>query len=153
MLMPNFFERDLFDDFFNFPLYDDRDMKRAEKKLYGHHGRDLMKTDIRETDSAYEMDMDLPGFTKDEVEVSLSDGYLTIRAAKGLDQDEQEKDTGRYLRRERYSGACQRTFYVGDDVTEADIKGSFHHGILKLSIPKKEAKPAIEGKRYIAIEG
>ena len=153
MLMPNFFERDLFDDFFNFPLYDDREMKRAEKKLYGHHGRDLMKTDIRETDSAYEMDMDLPGFTKDEVEVSLSDGYLTIRAAKGLDQDEQEKDTGRYLRRERYSGACQRTFYVGGDVTEADIKGSFHHGILKISIPKKEAKPAIEGKRYIAIEG
>ena len=111
-----------------------------------------MKTDIKETDTAYELEMDLPGFTKDEVKVSLEDGYLTVSAAKGLDQDEQEKKSGRYIRRERYAGACERTFYVGEDVTETEIKGEFKHGILKLTIPKKEAKPAVEQKKYISIE-
>mgnify|MGYP003059458952 CR=1 FL=1 len=82
----------------------------------------------------------------------MNNGYLTVSAAKGLDQDEQEKDTGRYIRRERYAGSCQRSFYVGDDVTEEDIKGEFKHGILKLFVPKKEAKPAVEQKKYIAIE-
>ena len=124
-----------------------------EKRLYGHHSKNLMKTDIKETDGSYELEMDLPGFTKDEVKVSLENGYLTISAAKGLDQDEQEKKTGRYIRRERYAGACERTFYVGDYLTQEDIKGEFKHGILKLTIPKKEAKPAVEEKKYISIEG
>ena len=97
--------------------------------------------------------MDLPGFKKDEITAELKDGYMTISAAKGLDQDEQEKDTGRYLRRERYAGACQRTFYVGEDVTEEDIKAEFKHGILKLFIPKKEVKPAEPEKKFISIEG
>ena len=97
--------------------------------------------------------MDLPGFKKDEITAELKDGYMTISAAKGLDQDEQEKDTGRYLRRERYAGACQRTFYVGEDITEEDIKAEFKHGILTLFVPKKEAKPAVEQKKTIAIEG
>ena len=153
MLMPSIFGEDLFDDFMrDFPFYDDEQARRAEKKLYGHRGRNLMKTDIRETDGSYELEMDLPGFTKDEVKVSLENGYLTVQAAKGLDEDEQEKKTGRYIRRERYAGACERSFYVGEDVTQEEIKGEFKHGILRLSIPKKEAKPAVPEKKYIVIE-
>ena len=153
MLMPSIFGEDLFDDFMrDFPFYDDKQARRAEKKLYGHRGRNLMKTDIRETDGSYELEMDLPGFTKDEVKVSLENGYLTVQAAKGLEQDEQEKKTGRYIRRERYAGACERSFYVGEDVTQEEIKGEFKHGILRLSIPKKEAKPAVPEKKYIVIE-
>ena len=154
MLMPSIFGEDLFDDFMrDFPFYDDREMKRMEKKLYGRRGKNVMKTDIQETDKDYILEMDLPGFSKDEVKVSLENGYLTIEAAKGLDQDEQEKDTGRYIRRERYAGACQRSFYVGDNVTQEDIKAEFKHGILKLFVPKKEAKPAVEEDKYINIEG
>lgn len=153
MLMPSIFGEDLFDEFMrDFPFYDDRDMKKAERKLYGHHSKNLMKTDIKETDSAYELEMDLPGFTKDEIQVSLEDGYLTVSAEKGLDKDSKEEKTGRYIRRERYAGACQRTFYVGEDLTQEEIKGAFQHGILKLTIPKKEAKPAVEQKKYITIE-
>ena len=153
MLMPSIFGEDLFDDFMrDFPFYDDKQARRAEKKLYGHRGRNLMKTDIRETDGSYELEMDLPGFTKDEVKVSLENGYLTVQAAKGLDEDEQEKKTGRYIRRERYAGDCERSFYVGEDVTQEEIKGEFKHGILRLSIPKKEAKPAVPEKKYIVIE-
>ena len=152
MLMPSIFGEDLFDDFMrDFPLYNDKDRKKLEKKLYGRRGRNLMKTDIKETDGAYELEMDLPGFSKDEVKASLENGYLTISAAKGLDQDEQEKKTGKYIRRERYAGACERTFYVGEDVTQEDIKGEFKHGILKLTIPKKAAQ--VPEKKYIAIEG
>ena len=152
MLMPSIFGEDLFDDFMrDFPFYNDKDMKKMEKKLYGRRGRNLMKTDIREKDDSYELEMDLPGFTKDEVKASLENGYLTISAAKGLDKYEKEKETGKYIRRERYAGACQRTFYVGEDVTQEDIKGEFKHGILKLTIPKKAAQ--VPEKKYIAIEG
>ena len=152
MLMPSIFGEDLFDDFMkDFPFYNDKDMKKMEKKLYGRRGRNLMKTDIREKDDSYELEMDLPGFAKDEVKASLENGYLTISAAKGLDKDEKEKETGKYIRRERYAGACQRTFYVGEDVTQEDIKGEFKHGILKLTIPKKAAQ--VPEKKYIAIEG
>ena len=152
MLMPSIFGENLFDDFFDFPFFDDKEQKKLERKLYGHRGKKLMKTDIKETDSGYELEMDLPGFAKNEVKVSLKDGTLTISASKGFDQDEQEKKTGRYIRRERYAGACERSFYVGENLTEADIKGEFKHGILKLFVPKKEAKPAVEEKKYITIE-
>ena len=152
-MLPSIFNNNLFDDFFGFPFYyDNRAEDKAEKKLYGHHAGNLMKTDIKEMKDGYELEIDLPGFKKDEVTAELKDGYLTVSAAKGLHQDEQEKDTGRYIRRERYAGSCQRSFYVGDDVTEEDIKGEFKHGILKLFVPKKEAKPAVEQKKYIAIE-
>ena len=152
MLMPSIFGENLFDDFMrDFPFYDDKDMKKLEKKLYGRRGRNMMKTDIKERDDSYELEMDLPGFKKDEVKVALENGYLTISAAKGLDEDEQEKKSGRYIRRERYAGACQRTFYVGEDVRQEDIKGEFKHGILKLTIPKKAAQ--VPEKKYIAIEG
>lgn len=154
MLMPSIFGENLFDDFFNdFPFYNDRDMKKVERKLYGHRAKNLMKTDIKEKGDSYILEMDLPGFKKDEIQVSLENGYLTVQAARGVDKDEQEKKTGRYIRQERYAGACERSFYVGDDLTQDDIKGEFHHGVLKLTIPKKEAKPAVEQSKYISIEG
>ena len=149
MLMPSIFNDNLFDNFFDFPFYDDK----AEKKLYGHRAANLMKTDIKEKKDGYEVIMDLPGFKKEEVKVELNNGYLTVSAAKGLDEDDQDKETGKYIRQERYTGACQRSFYVGEDITEEDIKGEFKHGILKLFVPKKEAKPAVEQKKYITIEG
>lgn len=153
MLMPSIFSNNsLFDDFFNDSWFDDRDFKDVEKKLYGHRAKNVMNTDVKESENGYELTMDLPGFTKDEVSAQLENGYLTISASKGLDKDEKEKDTGKYIRRERYAGACQRSFYVGDAVSEEDIKASFKHGILKLQIPKKEAKK-VENKNYIAIEG
>ena len=154
MLMPSIFGENLFDDFFNdFPFYEDKDMKNVEKKLYGKKANRIMKTDVKEKDDGYEIEMDLPGFTKEEIKASLENGYLTISAAKGLDKDEKEKDSGHYIRKERYTGACERSFYVGDALKEEDIKGEFKHGILKLFVPKKEGKPEVENKKYIAIEG
>ena len=135
----------------NFPFEDEFFGKH--NPLYGKHAKNMMKTDIKETEDSYELEMDLPGFKKEDVQVSLRDGYLTISAAKGLDQDEKEKKSGKYIRRERFAGTCQRSFYVGENLTQEDIKGQFKHGILKLTIPKKEAKPAVEEKKYIAIEG
>ena len=149
MLMPSIFNTNLFDDFFEFPFYDDK----YEKKLYGHHAANLMKTDIQEHDDGYTLEMDLPGFKKEEIQIELNNGYMTISAAKGLDEDEKDKKSGKYIRRERYTGSCQRSFYVGEDVTEEDIKAEFKHGILKLFVPKKEAKPAVEQKKYVSIEG
>lgn len=150
MMAPSIWTEDFFDDFMrDFPFYDDREMKRMEKKLYGRRGKNVMKTDIQETDKDYILEMDLPGFSKDEVKVSLENGYLTISAAKDLNKDEKEKKNGRYIRRERYAGACQRSFYVGENISQDDISAEFKHGILKLSIPKKE--PA-EEKTYITID-
>ena len=149
MLLPSIFGENLFDDFFDdVPFFDNRAENQIEKKLYGRHAHNVMKTDIKETDDNYELIVDLPGFKKDEIKVSLEDGYLTIEAAKGLDEDEQEKKTGKYIRKERYAGACQRSFYVGDNLTQEDIKGEFKHGILTLNVPKKEAKPAVETNKY-----
>ena len=153
-MLPSIFGEDLFDNFMNdFSFYNDAPFENVEKKLYGHHAKNVMKTDIKETDEGYELEIDLPGFAKDEVKVSLDNGYMTVSAAKGLDKDEQEKKSGKYIRRERYAGACERSFYVGDEITEEDVKGEFKHGMLKLFIPKKEAKPAVEQKKYISIEG
>lgn len=153
MLMPSIFGENLFDDFFDDFSFFDRDMRNAEKKLYGGRAPHLMKTDIKEQDDGYELLIDLPGFGKDEVKASLENGYLTISAAKRLDKDEKEKESGRYIRRERYAGACQRSFYVGDSVKQEDIKAEFKHGILKLFVPKKEVKEVIPEHKYIEIEG
>ena len=148
MLMPSIFGENLFDDdWFDF----DRDFWGRKNPLYGKNAKNIMKTDIREHDDGYELDIDLPGFKKDEINVELENGYLTISAAKGLDKDGQDKK-GKYIRKERYAGAMQRSFYVGDAVTQEDIKAKFENGILKLSIPKKDAK-AVETKKTIAIEG
>ena len=155
-MLPSIFNNNLFDDFFGFPFYyDNRAEDKAEKKLYGHHAGNLMKTDIKELDNGYELEIDLPGFKKDEIKAELNNGYLTVSAAKGLDEDKEDKEekkTGKYIRRERYAGACQRSYYVGEDITEEDIKASFEHGILTLFVPKKEAKPAEEEKKYISIQ-
>ena len=148
MLMPSIFGENLFDDdWFDF----DRDFWGRKNPLYGKNAKNIMKTDIREHDEGYELDIDLPGFKKDEINVELENGYLTISAAKGLDKDGQDKK-GKYIRKERYAGAMQRSFYVGDAVTQEDIKAKYEDGILKLSIPKKDAK-AVETKKTIAIEG
>ena len=148
MLMPSIFGENLFDDdWFDF----DRDFWGRKNPLYGKNAKNIMKADIREHDAGYELDIDLPGFKKDEINIELENGYLTISAAKGLDKDEQDKK-GKYIRKERYAGAMQRSFYVGDAVTEEDVKAKFEDGILKLSIPKKDAKE-VETKKTIAIEG
>ncbi len=149
MLLPSIFGEDLFDDWFDFPEF--RDMNRAERKLYGRHSDRMMKMDVHEAEDHYEVDIDLPGFKKDEITLELNEGYLTIQAAKGLDQDENDKK-GKLIRQERYAGAMQRSFYVGDQVKEEDIKASFKHGVLNLQIPKQEA-PKIPEKKTIQIEG
>ena len=136
MLMPSIFGENLFnDDWMNFSF------PEVDKELYGKHAGNVMKTDVRETDSGYEVDIDLPGFKKDEINAQLDNGYLTISASKGLDKEEKNKE-GKYIRKERYAGAMSRSFYVGENVEQEDIKAEFKHGILKLFVPKKEAKPA-----------
>ena len=141
MLMPSIFGENLFNDDwmdFGFP--------EVDKALYGKHANNVMKTDVKETDTGYEVDIDLPGFKKDEINAQLDNGYLTISAAKGLDKDEKDKK-GKYIRKERYAGAMSRSFYVGEGVTQEDIKAKYEDGILRLSVPKKEAK-AVENKKY-----
>ena len=146
MLMPSVYGRDFFDD-----LMDGFGFPDVNKKLYGRHAKNMMKTDIRETDEGYEVIMDLPGFKKDEIEVQLENGYLTVSAPKGLDKDEADKK-GKYICRERYAGEMSRSFYVGEDILDTDIHARFENGILKLDVPKKEAK-AVETKKHVAIEG
>ena len=150
MLVPSIFGENLFDDFMDFPF--DDDFWGRKNPLYGKNAKRMMKTDIRETDGSYELDVDLPGFKKDEIQASLENGYLTISAAKGLDKDDKDKE-GKYIRQERYAGAMSRSFYVGEEVTQDEIKAKYEDGILKLSIPKKEKKPAVEQDNHIAIEG
>ena len=149
MMLPTIFGENLFDDFMDDAF--ERNFFGGRNPLYGKHSKNLMKTDVKETETGYELDIDLPGFKKDEISAHLEDGYLTVSAAKGVDKDEKDNE-GRYIRRERYSGSMARSFYVGDAVTEEDIKAKYEDGILSLSIPKKDPK-AVEAKKYIAIEG
>ena len=139
---------DVFDDF-------DRDFFRGfgniDRTLYGKHAQHIMKTDVKETDQGYEVDVDLPGFKKDEIHLELNDGYLTISTEKSLEKDEENKK-GKMLRQERYAGVMQRSFYVGKNLTEEDIKASYESGVLHVSIPKKDAPKAHE-KKTILIEG
>ena len=136
MLLPSIFGENLFDDMMNFDF--DKEFERMGRPLYGKHAQNMMKTDVREGEKSYELDIDLPGFSKDEITVQLENGYLSISAAKGLDKDQENKDGS-------------RTFYVGDQLTEQDIQAKFENGILQLTVPKKEAKQ-VEGHKYIAIE-
>ena len=144
MLLPSIFGESLFDDMFDF----DKEMNRMNRALYGKHGRNMMKTDVRETDNSYELDIDLPGFKKDEIDVDLKDGYLTIRASKGLDKDQKDKE-GKYIRQERYAGACSRSFYVGE-VEPDQVSAKYEDGILKISVPK-QAKKELPKSTTIAI--
>lgn len=148
-MLPSIFGENLFDDFFMDP-FNDPFFTSSRNALYGKHSKNLMKTDVRETDNSYELDIDLPGFKKDEINAEIHDGYLTVSAAKGLDKDQNDKE-GRYIRRERYAGQCSRSFYVGEGVTEQDISAKFEDGILRLSIPKKE-QPQLPQTKRIAIE-
>ena len=149
MMMPSIFGENLFDDWMDFPF--EREFFGEKNPLYGKHAKNLMKTDVRETEQGYEIDMDLPGFKKDEVHVKLENGYLTISAAKGLDKDQKDKK-GNYIRRERYSGNMSRSFYVGDALKQEDIHAKFESGILRLSMPKKEPEKR-QHNNYISIEG
>ena len=150
MLMPSIFGENLFDDdWMNFPF--ESDFWGKKNPLYRKHVKNMMKTDIREHEGGYEVDIDLPGFKKDEISVQLEEGYLTVSASKAIDKDEEDKK-GKYIRKERYAGAMQRSFYVGNALTQEDIRAKYENGILRLSIPKKDEK-AVETKKHIAIEG
>jgi len=148
MLMPSIFGESLFDDWFD---DFDRQMQHMDRRLYGRNAKREMKTDVREKEDGYEIDMDLPGFKKDQVELSLENGYLTVTANKGFDKDEKD-DKGRMIRQERYAGSMQRSFYVGQNMTEEDVKARFEDGVLHLNLPKKDAKKVPE-KKTICIEG
>ena len=147
-MLPSLFSENLFDEFFddNFGMFP---MWNGRNPLYGKRAKNLMKTDVRETDDTYEVDVDLPGFKKDEIQVDLKNGYLTISAAKGLDKDEEDKK-GKYIRQERYAGVCSRSFYVGD-VEPKDVSAKYEDGILKLSLPK-QPKKELPKSSTIAIE-
>ena len=153
MMMPSIFGENLFDDFMNdftddfaFPAFAD-----AGKELYGKHAKNLMKTDVKDTENGYEVDIDLPGFKKDEIKIKLENGTLTINAAKGLDKDEKDKE-GKYVRRERYAGSMSRSFYVGEHVTAEQVHPKYENGILTFEIPKNK-EPIEEKEKFIAIEG
>ena len=142
MLVPSIFGEDLFDTFFD-------DFKRPARS---NTNINVMRTDIKETDAGFELDIDLPGYKKEDVQAELKDGYLTISAKTNTTREEKDEN-GKYIRKERYSGSCSRSFYVGEQLEQEDIKARFEDGILKLMVPKKEAKPAVEENRYITIEG
>ena len=146
MLMPSIFGERLCDDFM-----DDFAFPDIDKKLYGKHAAHIMKTDVKEKDNTYEVDIDLPGFKKDEIQIQLENGYVTVSAAKGLDKDEKDKE-GKYIRRERYAGNVSRSFYVGDNVRKEDIHPKFENGILSFTVPK-EQKAVEKNSHFIAIEG
>ena len=138
-MVPSIFGENLFDEFFNDPFEMNMLLPRGRDPLYGKHSKNLMKTDVRETENSYELDVDLPGFKKEDVNVELKNGYLTIATSKSLDKDEKDQK-GCYIRQERYAGAMSRSFYVGEDVQPSEISAKFENGILQLSVPKAEQK-------------
>lgn len=151
MLMPysnslnSLFSENLLDDFFDLPGFKNyQTMPRMPQSI--------MHTDVKELENGYEIAMNLPGIKKDNVQAELKDGYLTVSASTDTSNDTKDED-GKYIRRERYTGSCSRSFYVGEQITQEDIKARFEDGVLKIEVPKAEAKPAVENKRYIAIEG
>ena len=149
MFYPTLFKDDLFDDFFDFPSF--RDIDKIDRKLYGKHANGLMKTDVHENEGNYELDIDIPGFKKDEISLTLDKGYLIVGAAKNVNEEKKD-ERGKLLRQERFSGAMQRSFYVGEDIKETDVKDKFEDGVLRLTFPK-EKEPEIPEKKTIMIEG
>ncbi|MDO4274193.1 MAG: Hsp20/alpha crystallin family protein [Eubacteriales bacterium] len=148
MLMPSIFGENLFDEMMRFPS--ERDF--FQRNSFPEMRKDLMKTDIREVNGNYELDIDLPGFKKEDMKLQLKDGNLTIQASRTDNKDEKD-DKGRYIRRERYTGHCSRSFYIGKSIRQEDVHAKYEDGILKLTFPKEETKKEIEDKKYIAIEG
>ena len=143
MMMPSIFGENLFDDFFS---------GFAKPFSSVSNQTVAMKTDVKELDNSFELDIDLPGVKKEDVKAELTDGYLTISATHGT-QTEDKDNNGKYIRRERYFGSASRSFYVGDQIKQEDIKARFENGILKLSIPNVDEQNDVEQKHYIAIEG
>ena len=149
MLMPSIFGESLFDDFmddFAFPRFN-----HTDRVLYGNNASNLMKTDVKETEDGYIVDIDLPGFKKDEIKLQLEKGYLTVSAAKNVNNDEKDKN-GKYVRRERFAGNVRRSFYVGEKVKEEEIHPKFENGILTFQLPKENKNAVEEKKHYIVIE-
>ncbi len=147
MMMPSIFRDNLFDS-----LMEDFAFPDIGRTLYGKNAKNLMKTDVQETESDYVVDIDLPGFQKDEIRMQLENGCLTVDATKNLDRDE-KNENGSYVRRERYAGSMSRSFYVGNHVKEEDIHPKYENGILTFHIPKEKPATVEEKKRYISIEG
>ncbi len=147
MMMPSIFGENLFDEIFDDPFF------RTPDSVFGKREKNLLKTDVREKDGNYELVMDLPGYKKEDVKAQLENGYLTITASRGVNKDEVDNE-GNYIRRERYSGQCSRSFYVGENLKQEDIKAKFQDGVLQLTFPKEDQRKAIPQKdNYIAIEG
>ena len=147
-MLPSIFGENLFDDWFDFPSL--RELRNIDRRLYGRNASHEMKTDVKEHEDHYEVDIDLPGFKKDEIQLSLENGYLTVTAAKGVEKDEEKK--GKLIRQERWAGTLQRSFWVGEILEETDIGARFENGVLSLNIPKKDEKKLPE-KKTIMIEG
>ena len=148
-MLPSIFGENLFDDWFDFPTL--RELRNIDRKLYGRNASNEMKTDVHEQEDHFEVDIDLPGFKKEELTLQLENGYLTVGAAKGLEEEKTTKK-GRVVRQERWAGSMQRSFYVGEEIKEEDIAAKFENGVLSLTIPKKEVKKLPE-KKTIQIEG
>ena len=148
MYMPSIFGESLFDNMFPF---DEKFFTEKKDPLYGKNVSRLMKTDVRETEKTYELDIDLPGFKKEDVKIQLKDGYLNIQATREEKKDEKD-GKGKYVRRERYTGTCNRSFYIGKSIKHEDIHAKYDNGILHLTFPKEETKKEVEEKKFIAID-
>ena len=152
MLMPSIFGEDMFDEFMRgFPFFDNSAENNVEKKLYGHNAKNVMKTDIKELEGGYELEIDLPGFKKEDVKIQLKNGYLNIQATREEKKDEKD-DKGKYVRRERYTGTCNRSFYVGSSIKHEDIHAKYENGILHVTFPKEETKKEAEEKKFVSID-
>lgn len=147
-MLPSIFGENLFDDWMGFPF---RGLDETERRLYGKRAANVMKTDVTERDGEYELAVDLPGFKKDQIELRLDNGYLSITAAKNLSEDKTDEN-GKLIRQERYAGTMRRSFYIGSSLREEDVKAKFEDGVLTLVFPKQEAKKLAE-RRPIMIEG
>ena len=147
-MLPSIFGESLFDDWMGFPF---RGLEAdVDHKLYGKHAARVMKTDLKEHDEGYELKVDLPGFKKEQIELQLQNGYLTISAAKGLEEEGKDKK-GRLVHQERYTGSMTRSFYIGEIVRQEDVKAKFEDGVLTLDFPK-EKPVALPERRTIQIQ-
>ena len=151
MMMPKFFGESLFDELMDEFPFGSR-MPALGGGVYGKREKNLMKTDVKEKDGNYILDIDLPGFKKEDIRAELRDGYLTISADRSYEREEKPED-GKIIRRERFSGSCSRTFYVGENAKPEDVKAKFEDGILTVSLPKEEPKKLPAKNNLIAIEG
>ena len=149
--LPTVFGENLMDVFDDFDRNFFRGFGNVDRALYGKHAQHMMKTDVKETDEGYEVDVDLPGFKKDDIHLELNNGYLTISTEKSLEKTNENKK-GKMLRQERYSGVMQRSFFVGEHMTAEDIKASYESGVLHIIVPKKDA-PRVPERKTILIEG